>query len=575
MNMKKRNRILAGMLAVLMTAGLAGCGGGGFGGGAAGMIDKVDMLDIAGFNKDYLPDVSNIKQHEGQVDVVILFDGTEKGWEALADEYERIQGGYVTVKLDTTYTNTSIYTDKLRSEVQGNTNWDIVQGNLIGENMDTYCLNMNSWITGNNPYAGEGNTWKNVLTENAYITDTSGANSDCYILNTENLQTAWFVNTVALKAAAKKGYVNAEGKAENPITWDDMMLLCKKMVEAGYKSPLGIALSDDSITSNQFAWLLRVYGDQYYRQEYENIFAIEGDIAYIENEYELDLTATNPEADADFNISPTRMFNAILDDSISNSAYVGAKSDKYAEFIGQFYKMRDYLRVDAANMTLEDMRNMFTTQSKGTESPQIMLDYAGSGLSFLASEAENYEIDFYDYPKMVGNYVSEEAIVRDVGGNGGYLSCVRQDDAQNALNEDFLKFVLSPYGQSVYYKALSENGSAVKGLTTVKTDAVVVPEAWSEFFATDKIAFNGLVDVNQFISNLVMYIGSAKVDCQTVSKNLWKQYLTGTGSDAITTEDYQKEWHDALMDGWRATCKNYGYSEECYMYPGKDLKYSE
>ena len=573
--MRTRNRILAGMLAVAMTAGLAGCGGNGFGGGAAGMIDKVDMLDIKGFDKAYLPDVSNIEQHEGQVDVVILFDGTEKGWEALADEYERIQGGYVTVKLDTTYTNTSIYTDKLRSEVQGNTNWDIVQGNLIGEIMDTYCINMNSWITESNPYAGAGKTWKDVLTENAYVTDTSGANSDCYILNTENLQTALFVNTVALKDAAKKGYVNAEGKAENPITWDDLMLLCEKMVEAGYKSPLGIALSDDSITSNQFAWLLRVYGDQYYRQEYENVFAIEGDTAYIENEYELDLTAVNPEADADFNLSPTRLFNAILDDSISNSAYVGAKSDKFAEFIGQFYKMREYLRVDAANMTLEDMRNMFTTQSKGTESPQIMLDYAGSGLTFLASEADKYEIDFYDYPKMVGNYVSEETIVRDVGGNGGYLSCVRHDDAQNALNEDFLKFVLSPYGQSVYYKALSESGSAVKGLTTVKTDSVVVPDAWSEFFATDKIAFNGLVDVNQFISNLVMYIGSAKVDCQTVSKNLWKQYLTGTGSDAITTADYQKEWHDALMDGWKATCKTYGYSEGCYMYPGKDLKYSE
>lgn len=570
-----KKRFLALFLAAITAASVIGCGAGGSGSGAAGMIDKVDMLEIAGFDETYIPDTKNIEQQEGQVDVVILFDGTEKGWEALAKEYERIQGGYVTVKLDTTYTNTSIYTDKLRSEVQGTTNWDIVQGNLLGELMETYCINMSSWITKNNPYAGAGNTWKSVLTENAYVTDTSGANSNCYILNTENLQTAWFVNTVALKAAADKGYVNAEGKAENPITWDDMMLLCEKMVEAGYSSPLGIALSDDAITSNQFAWLLRVYGDQYYRQEYENVFAIEGDTVYVENEYELDLSAVNPEADADFNISWTRLFNAVLDDSISNSAYVGAKSDKFAEFIEQFYKMRDYLRVDAANMTLEDMRNMFTTQSKGNESPQIMLDYAGSGLGFLASEAKDYEIDFYDYPAMTGDYVSEDAMVRDVGGNGGYLSCIRQDDAQNALNEDFLKFVLSPYGQSVYYQALSESDSTVKGLTTVVTDLVVVPDKWSEFFATDKIAFNGLVDVNPFVSNLIMYIGSAKVDCQTISKNLWKQYLTGTGSDAITAEDYQKEWHDALMDGWKATCKTYGYSEQCYMYPGKDLKYSE
>lgn len=570
-----KKKLLALLMAATMAAGLIGCGKS-VGGSAEGKIEKVDALEIAGFDSAYTPDFANVTQQEGQIDVVIIFDGTEKGWEALAKEYERIQGGYVTVKLDTSYIGTSIYTDKLRSEVQGDTSWDIVQGNLIGgELIQTYCMNMNSWITENNAYAGAGRMWKDVLTENAYITDVSGANSNCYILNSENLQTAWFVNTVALQAAADKGYKNAEGKAENPITWDDMMNLCEKMVEAGYSSPLGIALSDDSITANQFAWLLRVYGDQYYRQEYANVFAIEGDVGYIENEYELDLTATNPEADADFNISDTRLYNSILDDSISNFSYVGANSDKFAEFIGQFYKMRDYLRVDAANMTLEDMRNMFMTQSKGKESPQIMLDYAGSGLNFIASEAADYEIDFYDYPAFVGDYVDEDTIVRDVGGNGGYLSCVRKDDAQNELNKDFLKFVMSPYGQSVYYDALSKSGSTVKGITTVKTDTVVVPQEWEEFFATDKISFNGLVDTNMYVSNLVMYIGTAKVESQTVGKNLWKQYLTGTGKDVISTEDFQSEWHDALMEGWKITCKSVGYNEECYMYPGKETNYSE
>ena len=134
---------------------------------------------------------------------------------------------------------------------------------------------------------------------------------------------------------------------------------------------------------------------------------------------------------------------------------------------------------------------------------------------------------------------------------------------------------MSPYGQSVYYQALSESGSTVKGLTTVKTETVVVPQNWTDFFETDKITFNGLVDVNTYISNLIMYIGTAKTDCQTVSKNLWKQYLTGTGKDAITTADYQEEWHEALMNGWSLTCKTLGYSEECYMYPGKDVNYSE
>jgi len=169
-----KKRILALFMAAITAASLAGCGAGGSGSGAAGMIDKVDMLEIAGFDEAYLPDTKNIVQQEGQVDVVILFEGTEKGWEALAKEYERIQGGYVTVKLDTTYTNTSIYTDKLRSEVQGTTNWDIVQGNLLGELMDTYCINMSSWITKDNPYAGAGNTWKSTLIVKNRFIDWNG-----------------------------------------------------------------------------------------------------------------------------------------------------------------------------------------------------------------------------------------------------------------------------------------------------------------------------------------------------------------------------------------------------------------
>lgn len=577
MKRKSIKKAVTMILAATMAAmSLAGCGGNGSGAGAVGdVIDKVELLELEGFDETYLPDVSSIAQQGGQIDVVLLFDGTEKGWEALADEYMRIQGGYVNVKLDTTYTSSSVYVDKLRSELQGDTTWDIVQGNMVGESIETYCINMSSWLTSGNAYAGQNGNWKDVLTENAYITDTSGANSDCYIINSENLQTAWFVNETALQAAADKGYQNADGKAENPITWDDLMNLCNKMVEAGYSAPLGISLNDDSITASQFAWLCRVYGDQYYREEYANVFAVEGDSTYIDNEYELDLTAENPEGDADFNISLTRLYNAILDDSVSNPFYVGVNSDKYTEFLEQFLKMRPYLRTDAADLTFEDIRNMFTTQSKGKDSPQVMLDYLGSGLTFTQSKAEEFSVDFFDYPAMVGSYVSKDAMVRDVGGNGGYLSVLRHDEAQNLLNQDFIKFVMSPYGQSIYYKALAENNANIKGITTVKNETVVVPQNWIDFFNTDKVAFNGLVDKNPFVTDLVMYIGTAQVSCQNESKNLWKQYLTGTGKDEISTEDYQIEWHETLMKGWKETCKDLGYSEECYLYPGKGTDYSE
>ncbi|MBQ8430312.1 MAG: hypothetical protein IJX30_09555, partial [Clostridia bacterium] len=47
-----------------------------------GMIDQsIDFQDLGDeFDSDYYPDKTKIKQQEGQIDVVILFEGTEKAW---------------------------------------------------------------------------------------------------------------------------------------------------------------------------------------------------------------------------------------------------------------------------------------------------------------------------------------------------------------------------------------------------------------------------------------------------------------------------------------------------------------
>ncbi len=520
------------------------------------------VLDLgADFNAAYYPS-ADIECKQGKVDVAIVFDGTEAGWQALADEYSRLHKGAVVVALDNKYT-ASTYPDKLNHELQSeSSDWDIVQGNLAATgSMADYCVNMNSDIFLSNPYAG-GVTWSEVLMEDAYISDKSGDNAtNTYLLNSEGLQTAWFVNTVAMDAAKANGYT----KDGMPETWDELMSLCAAMETAGYENPLGISVDTESVSASQFTWLLRVYGDLYYRSEYNNI-AVEAD-------YEVDLEDEQPESSKFFKYSETKLFNLILGETISSN-YVGGTSKKFQDFLGQFAKMKDYLRLDAATTSMEQLRAEFKTQSKGKSSPQILLDYAGVGLDFADEQNDNFQMDFFDYPRMVSDYIHESTLVRDVGGNGGYLSVKKHinDAAQAGLNIDFLKFVLSPYGQTVYYDALSKNNIAPKGMTTVVNDLVVMPEAWKEFFTNDKISFTGLVDSNPFISYFVRSLNGEQ-NSKTKATELWKKFLTGTGSDAITAAQFGGAWQDALMLDWDTHCKKQGWNVNCYKYPGQDVTY--
>ncbi|MBR4943167.1 MAG: extracellular solute-binding protein, partial [Clostridia bacterium] len=287
---------------------------------------------IEGLAAEYTPAVELVKKQQGVINVVLVFENTLPAWQALADEYQKMHKG-VTITLNSNYSEADSYQQNLMNQaLLDNPTWDIVQGNLFNGNAADECYNMNTAINTENAYAGideygEARIWSEVLTSEAYLSSKSGSNSDTYIMNTEGLLTAWFVNTVALEAAAEKGY--NDGVAENPTTWDELMSLCYYMEEAGYENPLGIALDRDSISASQFTWLLRIYGDYYYRGMYSNIM--------LSKNYEYDPTDINPESDLEFGIDGNAFFYSIFKDS-DKTRYVGPLSDRFAEFIEQFQK---------------------------------------------------------------------------------------------------------------------------------------------------------------------------------------------------------------------------------------------
>lgn len=574
----KKNYLSVGLL-VLSSFGLFACNNDKPSNNSTNQTKYIDVdpLQIEGFDNQYLPVKEKIVKRQGNINVCLEFDGTEEAYKSVAQEYMRLHGGSVNVSIKE---YTGAYSDYITNQMN---TLDIVQGNFIN-NIENYCLNMYQDIYKENPYAGKNsddeiNYWSDVLTEEAYVSSKSATNAT-YILNSENLQTAWFVNKTALNEAVEYGYNvrNENNEIVNPRTWDELIQLCEAMYQAGYKHPLGISLNDESIDSIQFTWLLRVYGDFYYRNEYKNIVTNSG--------YEYDPTDKNPETDGDWSIKDTVFYNSLLDDrqgddrpyiqgSQNKTNYVGATSGKYKEFLEQLYKMRKYLASDASqtNYSLNEVRNRFAYQTRGKEnSPQIILDYAGEGLLFAKSK--NIDYDFFDYPRMIseGNYIDEGTIVRDVGGNGGYLSIIKsgKSNEQVNLSLDFIMFLMSPYGQTVYYDALSKTNFAPKGLTTVINDYVVVPSEWESFFRTDKISFNGLVDENPYVISYLRGIGGMN-ETKDALKNLMRGLLSDVGEDEKSVSEVQTEWQKAYLNAWNGYCDKVGYNKESYKRPGSDV----
>ena len=227
---------------------------------------ELDAEIMSELDPAYVPDVSKIKQYEGAIHVHMVLGKLVPGWKDVANEYMRIQGNSVHVVIDENQ-SAATYGDNLRNALNStNTDWDIVQGNYQNTLITSKGLNMYTGLVQQNPYAGEGLYWDEVLSEDAYQTDKSGTDSSVYIMNSEFLSTGWFVNMTGFQAAVDAGYLNQEGEAAMPVTWDDLISLCSYMKQAGYSNPLGLAGDAESIASSQFSWLFWVYGDQYYRE---------------------------------------------------------------------------------------------------------------------------------------------------------------------------------------------------------------------------------------------------------------------------------------------------------------------
>ena len=599
----------------LLCLTLTGCGGGNNDDGGDGTKISVDPLSAAevGIAEANLPDKANINQLSGEINIALDFEGRDVGWKAAAKEYERLQGVdkngknnvTINIKVDTAGDEYGTKLNQMLIDVANGQvgEWDIVEGNLGYGNTRKACVDIHSFIKDPNPYCGKGNeSWVDVLEPEAYKNYESDTGwGSHYILNTENMQSAWFVNKVALDATKTVTFTDVNGETQNgymnekkvlggyPITWDDLINLCKAMQAAGYTNPLGISFSASSIKSLQFTWLLRIYGDYYYRQFYKYTMG-EGENVW--SYY--DETERCPELATGFGFKHSKVLNLLFD--VSNSTgfgpgYVGYKSEVYKDFVSNLYKMKGLLIRDAEKTEFGELRNQFMLQSNEKSSAQICLDYLGQGLQYMNYENDKFKLGYFDYPQMKSGtftkdsdpctyphqagqkIVSDNTITRDIGGNGGFVSVVNQTSDKNRtkIAKDFLKFFLSPYGQSIYYKALNESTGHIspKGLTTVDNELVNIPQSWKTFFASAKsegIRFNGNVDPDLFLSYGVRYFnGFQKTETAIVTN--WRKLIVT--NEKYDIDSFANDWHTACMYDLvdMSNDSEHGWDPEMYKHP--------
>lgn len=581
-------RISCLIMAVLMLGSLAvGCGST----ENPPAITNVEGVNYDIYNKlaaEYKFDLNEIKakQESGKMEGTIYIDraflAEMSGWEYVTDAYSALYPD-VDFELHNYASGNDMKTAISTPMSAGAHNIGIMQGNYVKNDLKNYGYNFQSGILDEiNPYAGvgedgEGLVWSDVMSDQLM---EIGAQSPNLLVSQETV-TGIFINTSALVEA---GYVNADGTAKIPTTWNEMIDACAALKKAGYTAPFAIG----EMTGVAMEWVIKIYADQCYRNLLDDVQQRPGDFNYKQAaaDFNFSLSDDQPEFDSKYNINTMRVYNALLNKNSDSPYYVGAGSAKFNCFMSNFLKISNYLSPTFAEESITTMQQNFLAGTK--DSPVFMPCYLGFGVSIMNTEGVDFEWDVVDYLPMECtcdvpcnknggcDHVDNDAthnqctkhirttVTRDVGGYGGYIGLYTygKSEEQIALYLDFIQFFLSPYGQSCFYYGLEQGGGSPKATTGIL--GTVAPAAWDSFFeSASKVVFNGRAAENAFVQYLSF--GHSNYDSYTALRTEMGSALAKGGADALKA--LTSKWESSLLSTYQSFFKTtYGKADPYLNY---------
>ncbi|MFD0959767.1 ABC transporter substrate-binding protein [Paenibacillus chungangensis] len=467
--MIRTKRMTSFIMALLMMAAvISGCSQNESANNNAGMKPSVAPNQTGGNGQ-------NEAQLEGTLDIVLPQQSSEV-WNKVADAYME---KHPKVKVNVEIKPLKGYKEWLTAQfAAGDPQVDLA---VINEVVDLQAqrkfVNYYPWFDKENPYTGKA--WKDSFNLEAMGINLGavGADDSLYALNFETVQILWLYN---------KEIFAEMGVQEPPKTFNELISIFEQAKEAGY-TPFALAGDSASIWSGQAGWLMRIYPDQYFRDSIQIARSQEQDYTYnpdIDDSWTYD--ASDPYNDSESKVSknPIRVWKAIEE---QQGDYKVEGNPKWKAVMENLKTMFSYTPEGFFGINDAQAYKLFLTGKAavmlGAPSAywQLPKDFSDAEKTGAQDGVKPFQFGFFNMPSMEGEHV--QAPARTIQLPIGFYGLVQKDAKQTELSVDFLMYLTSPEGYSVYVTAIQNSRDAALNGPPALND-ITLPEEMGKAFAS-------------------------------------------------------------------------------------------
>ena len=476
------------------------------------------------------------------------------------------------------------YREWLSKEMGGETSLikaDIVQNNTVSEYYtDEKFVDFNSYLSLENPYAPNQETWYTTLDTAAYR--PNGPKKQVFSMSFDFAQMMFFFNEDIFRTC---GLVDESGNVLTPKTWDELVDFCEIIAnttnpKTGRKyTPLTIAGDAESFWNLTMGWLIRIYVDQYFRDVTDTVHAQPGDYfydpdtadweylptqeAWLEKYPDMDeeaafKAAIYNDAPENYAANPIKLLKLLKEGDADGVQVVGPSSPRYQDMLKNFQRVIPKYCQDG-----------FLSQNYGASQTAFFAENAA--ITFAATDffkyyyqnESNIKMGTFYAPPMThqGTPGGEPAVnvTRALGGPQGFYGVVNKSQEQTELVMDFMMFWVSKQGQEASFRKLKKVGWYLSGTPLVHD--LDVPE---EINPSSDIKFMGECDLNPI--NLIAR--GLEGEGQTVRDfQVFMHLLFATSGTPISVSEYGSRMHASLIKYLPEYLAMKGYRQDCLNDP--------